>query len=271
MQHPLDKFIFDKNTHPFERLRAITARLRDPVSGCPWDKEQTHESLTPYIIEEAHEVVEAITTCPEDLVKELGDVLLQVMLHSQIASETNNFTVDDVCEAVSAKLIKRHPHVFGEVTADSSKTVLKNWEQIKQKELKPGASILDGVPRGMPALLRAQRVSEKAARVGFEWSTLQQIKDKVFEEFKEFDETFDQESDSSGAAADELGDIFFALTQVARRMNFNAEDLLQKSTDKFSRRFKAIEKKLPKSLTDYSLEELDRAWEEVKKEEKSAG
>jgi tetrapyrrole methylase family protein/MazG family protein len=268
MSKELDKIIFEPTTHPFERLKAITARLRDPENGCPWDKEQTHESLTPYIIEEAHEVVEAIHTNPDELVKELGDVLLQVMLHSQIASETDKFDVNQVCEAVSAKLIKRHPHVFGDVSAKSSDIVLKNWEQIKQKELKPGVSILDGVPRGMPALLRAQRVSEKAARVGFEWKNFKDIKDKVFEEFKEFNEVVTDEKNVTDNVSEELGDIFFALTQVARRLNLNAEDLLQKSTDKFTRRFKAMESKLEKTISEYSLDELDNVWNQVKKEEK---
>ena len=161
MKHPFDEKIFDPSTPAFERICLIVKRLRDPKDGCPWDKEQTHESLTPYVIEEAFEVVEAITQNPEDLKKELGDLLLQVLLHSEIASETNNFSINEVCEAISHKLITRHPHVFGDVDAKSSEKVLKNWEQIKQKELKVGQSILDGVPTRMPALLRAQLVSEK--------------------------------------------------------------------------------------------------------------
>lgn len=267
MTHPLDKIIFDEKTTPFEKLRAVVARLRDPNGGCPWDIEQTHTTLTPYVIEEAYEVVEAIAHAPEELPGELGDLLLQVMLHSQIASESNTFTVDDVLEKISAKLIKRHPHVFSDVSAKDSKQVLKNWEQIKQKELKEGKSILDGVPRGMPALLRAQRVSEKAARVGFEWATLDDIKAKVFEEFQEFSEVCVEGGDPV-KIEDEFGDILFAMTQVARRMNMNSEDLLHRSTDKFTRRFKEMEKRTKRPLSEMSLTELDTIWEEVKKDER---
>lgn len=267
MAHPLDKIIFDPKTPPFERLKAVVARLRDPNGGCPWDLEQTHESLTPYVIEEAHEVVEAIRSGSDDLPGELGDVLLQVLLHSQIASEAKRFAIEDVMERASAKMIKRHPHVFGEVDAKDATQVLKNWEQIKQKDLKAGQSILDGVPKGMPALLRAQRISEKAARVGFEWATLEEIKAKVYEEIKEFNEAC-TEGDSTSHIEDEFGDILFALTQVARRMNMNAEDLLQRSSDKFTRRFKEMEKRTSKPLNEMSLPELDAIWEEIKGEEK---
>ena len=269
MKHSLDEKIFNPETPSFERIKLIVARLRDPETGCPWDKEQTHASLTPYVIEEAFEVVEAITEKPEDLPKELGDLLLQVLLHSQIASEEKRFTIEDVCEAISQKLITRHPHVFGDVEAKTSSKVLKNWEQIKQKELKAGQSILDGVPRGMPALLRAQRVSEKAARVGFEWSTLEDIKAKVTEEVQEF-LTECHEDGSHERLEDEFGDVLFALTQVGRRMHMNVEESLQKSTDKFTRRFKGVEKKLTRPMQEYTLQELDSLWDEIKKEEKTA-
>ncbi len=267
MTHPLEKIIFSEETKPFDKLRAVVARLRDPDGGCPWDLEQTHATLTPYVIEEAYEVVEAIAHSPGDLPGELGDLLLQVMLHAQIGSEAASFNIDDVCEKVSSKLIKRHPHVFGDTQAKDSKDVLKNWEQIKQKELKEGKSILDGVPRGMPALLRAQRVSEKAARVGFEWSTLDQIKAKVFEEFKEFSEVCIEGGDTN-LIEEEYGDILFAMTQVARRMNMNTENLLHRSTDKFTRRFKEMERRITKPMNEMTLYELDFIWEEVKKSER---
>lgn len=266
MKHPLDKIIFDKTSHPFERLKAVVARLRDPESGCPWDKEQTHESLTPYVIEEAHEVAECIRTCIDELPLELGDLLLQVLLHSQIAEESGKFNIADVCNAVSDKLIKRHPHVFGDVDASTSREVLNNWEKIKQKELKDGKSILDGVPPAMPALLRAQRVSEKAARVGFEWATLDEIKEKVFEEIKEFAEVCTEGADQK-RIEDEFGDILFALTQVARRSGINSEDALHRSTDKFTRRFKEMERRSPKKISEMTLEELDTIWEEIKAQE----
>lgn len=270
MTHPLDKKIFAPDTNPFERIKAVVARLRDPDGGCPWDLEQTHQTLTPYVIEEAFEVVEAITGNSADLPTELGDLLLQVLLHAQISSESGGFTIEDICERISAKLIKRHPHVFGDVDAKNSAQVLKNWEQIKQKELTPGKSILDGVPRGMPSLLRAQRVSEKAARVGFEWRTLDDIKAKVFEEFQEFAEACKEER-ATTKLEDEFGDILFSLTQVARRMHMNAEDMLHRATDKFSRRFKEMEKRINRPISELSLEQLDEVWEAVKKEEKGGG
>jgi MazG family protein len=267
MKNILDEKIFNPKTPAFERICLIVKRLRDPHDGCPWDKEQTHESLTPYVIEEAFEVVEAITQNKNDLKKELGDLLLQVLLHSEIASETSAFNINDVCEAISTKLITRHPHVFGDIDAKTSDVVLKNWEQIKQKELKSGESILDGVPTRMPALLRAQRVSEKAARVGFEWSTLDDIKAKVFEEIQEFLAEVN-ESAPKEKIEDEFGDIYFALTQVARRMHLDAESLLHASTDKFTRRFKEVEKRLTKPIKDMTLNELDIIWEQVKTEER---
>lgn len=269
MAHPLDKIIFDTKASAFDRIKAVVARLRDPNGGCPWDLEQTHETLTPYVIEEAHEVVDAIRSGSRELPAELGDLLLQVMLHSQIASEEKRFSIDDVMERASAKMIKRHPHVFGEVDAKSASQVLKNWEQIKQKDLKEGESILDGVPKGMPALLRAQRISEKAARVGFEWATLDEIKEKVYEEIKEFNDECHEGADTK-KIEDEFGDILFALTQVARRMNMNAEDLLQRSSDKFTRRFKEMEKRAGRRLSEMTLTELDVIWEEIKAEEKSS-
>lgn len=253
--------------HRFDELLEIVAKLRDPETGCPWDKEQTHASLKPYVIEEAFEVVEAIDAGPTKLCGELGDLLLQVALHAQIADEAGTFSISGVLDHLIHKLISRHPHVFGEVNVKNTAEVLKNWEEIKQRELAPSESILDGVPKGMPALLRALRIGEKAARVGFEWATLDEIKDKVLEEVGEFAEVCVSEGTNQERVADELGDVLFALSQLARRLNLNAEDLLQKSSDKFVRRFKAMEQKAAKNLKEYSLEQLDQFWEEVKAEE----
>lgn len=255
----------DENAAAFLKLVDIVAKLRDPVSGCPWDKEQTHESLRPYIIEESYEVIEAIDSNLPELAKELGDVLLQVLLHSQISKDSGGFTIKDVIEHLSTKLVSRHPHVFGDVSAKTSKEVLQNWEQIKQKELKSDQSILDGVPRGMPALLRAQRVGEKAARVGFEWRSVEEVKAKVIEEINEFLEA----NGSSDAMEDEFGDILFALTQLARRIAIDSENALHRSVSKFTNRFKQMEIKAGRPLTEFSLEELDGIWEEIKKIEKS--
>jgi MazG family protein len=257
-----------KRAELFLRLVQVVAALRNPNGGCPWDLEQSHDSLKPYLIEEAYEVLDAIDTRSTKLPDELGDVLLQVMLHSQIGSEENHFSIDDVVHAVTEKLIRRHPHVFGDQEAKDSKEVLKNWEQRKQSELADGVSILDGVPRAMPALLRAQRVGDKAARVGFEWSTVEEIRDKVTEELGEFlNEALDPNANPE-RVQDELGDVLFSLSQLSRRLGYTAEDLLQRATDKFSRRFKEVERRATPSMKECTLEELDRLWNEVKKEEK---
>lgn len=256
----------DASSAALKKLLDIVAQLRNPDGGCPWDLEQTHQTLKPYVIEEAFEVVDAIDEGSAKLKDELGDLLLQIALHSQIASENGAFTFKDVADAVSEKMVKRHPHVFGDAQAKTSDQVLKNWEQIKQKELKGDASILDGVPKAMPALLRAQRIGEKAARVGFEWPDLEGVKEKVFEEMGEF-----LNSVNTGNAAeieDEFGDILFALTQLARRLKLNSEDLLNRASSKFVRRFKQMEKIAGPNLKEAGLEKLDRIWNEVKKAEK---
>lgn len=252
----------------FDKLREIIHKLRDPKTGCPWDKEQTHESLKPYIIEESYEVIDAIDQDKTKLGEELGDVLLQVMLHSEIGSETGNFDIEKVITDISNKMINRHPHVFGDAKAETSKEVLQNWEMIKKKSLKPNTSILDGVPRGMPALLRAQRTGEKAARVGFEWPALEGVRDKVLEEIREFLEVCSDKDADRAKMEDEFGDILFALTQLSRRLNVNSEELLHRSTDKFSRRFKEIEKRVGPALKETPLEKLDQIWNEIKMEEK---
>ncbi len=253
----------------FDKLVEIVHQLRDPKTGCPWDKEQTHHTLKQYLIEETYEVIDAIDNEPSKVSEELGDVLLQVILHSEIASETNNFSVGDVITHISNKMVTRHPHVFGNVKADTSSEVLKNWEQLKQKELKPNTSIISGVPRGMPALLRAQRIGDKAARVGFEWPTVEQVRDKVFEEMKEFLEECTSKTVDPMKMKDEFGDILFALTQLARKLNLNSEDLLHAASDKFSRRFQEVERRAGgEKMKERSLEELDAIWNQVKKEEK---
>lgn len=252
----------------FQDLVDIFKELRDPVKGCPWDLKQTHQSLKQYVIEEAYEVVDAIDKGAEELKKELGDLLLQVMLHSQIGSDEKTFTIDDVIDSLATKLIVRHPHVFGSTEVKDSEEVLKNWEKIKESEKKASESILDGVPNSMPALLRAQRISVKAARVGFEWENLTEIRDKVLEEVEEFAEECVKPEIDKKALADEFGDIFFALVQLARRLDLDAEDLLQQSTNKFSRRFREMEKRAGRPISEMSLEDLDKLWDMIKREEK---
>ncbi len=252
----------------FLKLVQVIAKLRDPDGGCPWDLEQTRESLKPFIVEEAYEVLEAIDRDLDALPYELGDLLLQVVLQAQVASDEKKFTIKEVIDHLTEKLIYRHPHVFGDVEANTAGQVLKNWERLKQRELEAGRSILDGVPTHLPALLRAQRIGEKAARVGFEWRRLDDIKDKVLEEVREFIESSKDETKTEDDVKEEFGDILFALTQLARRLKVDSEDLLQKATDKFARRFKEMEKRAPRELHEHSLDELDALWEDIKKEER---
>ena len=258
----------------FEKLQEVVHKLRDPVSGCPWDKEQTHESLKRFLIEECYEALDAIDrgTGPgsEKFPDELGDVLLQIMLHSEIASETGRFDVSTVVSSITQKMITRHPHVFGDVKASTTKEVLSNWENSKKKELKTGESILDGVPRGMPALLRAERTGEKVARVVFEWPTLEGVRDKVFEKLRAFIEVCTAKDKKQERVKDEFGDLLFSLSQLARRMDLHGEELLHSATDKFTRRFKEVERRAGPDLKSAGLEKLDALWNEVKREEKKA-
>jgi tetrapyrrole methylase family protein/MazG family protein len=256
------------------KLVEVMAHLRSQ-QGCPWDREQTHETLKPFLLEESYEVLDAIDAGDDDeLCKELGDVLLQVVFHAQIANEENRFNVDDVCKAVVDKLVHRHPHVFGDVEVDGSDEVITNWERIKREERSGGetpASVLDGVPKLLPALLRAQRVQEKASRVGFDWTQISGPLEKVSEEFEELRREWKHlQTDSPEArerCADELGDLLFALVNVARFQKFSPEEALRQAVGKFERRFRVVEQKLQergRMLEECSLEEMDRVWEEVK-------
>ena len=257
----------ENSSSAFRKLVEVVALLRDPEKGCPWDIEQTHQSLKPYVLEETYEVLEAIDQTPAELCKELGDLLLQVMLHAQIAKDNGTFEIKDVIEAITNKMIERHPHVFAEKKLDTADQVLKNWEQTKQRNLSPGESILDGVPKAMPSLLRSQRIGEKAARVGFEWSSIEEVRDKVFEEMQEFLDCVSESDSNRDKVEDEFGDILFALSQLARRLKLNAEDLLRRSCNKFVERFKKMEKLTDGKIKEMSLQDLDAIWEKVKSEE----
>jgi MazG family protein len=251
--------------HPssLKTLLDTIARLRHPTQGCPWDIKQTHESLKPYLIEESYETVDAIDIGPTALKMELGDVLLQVVLHAQIASENGDFTFHDIVETLTQKLIYRHPHVFDEKKESLTEgEVLSQWERLKGKERKDG--ILSGVPEGLPALLKAQRVSEKAARVGFEWDSLEGVKDKILEEIKEFCEAR-MHGDTSDEVHDEFGDVFFALVQLARRLHLDAETCLQRATNKFITRFNHMEAQVGSSaLETLTLSEFEKLWRKAK-------
>lgn len=255
-----------------DELAAIMRRLLAP-GGCPWDREQTHQSLKPYLIEEAYEVIDAIDSgSDEHLAEELGDVLLQVVFHAAIAERDGRFTLDDVTRGISEKLKRRHPHVFGDVTVDGTGEVLKNWEEIKRREKREkrdDGSVLDGLPRSLPALIRARRIQEKVSRVGFDWPRTEEVLMKVEEELCELKEASLQ--NDRDAIEEELGDLLFSVANLARFVSLCPEDALRKTIDKFQRRFQYIERELPKhgkKLGEASLEEMDALWEEVKREER---
>ncbi len=251
-----------------ERFVEIVRRLRGP-DGCPWDRQQDHHSLIPCLLDEAYELVEAIEEKdPDKICEELGDVLLQIGLHAQIADDTGSFHIEDVARSINEKLIRRHPHVFGDVKVDGADEVAGNWEEIKKKEKDKSTrkSVLDGVPPRLPALHRASKVQSRAARVGFDWTSIDPVLDKVEEEFAEFREAL-QKGDHEHAE-EELGDILFAMVNVARHRKISAEAALRGTIEKFTARFHYIEEKLRETGRDpsqSSLEEMDRFWEESKR------
>ena len=252
----------------FDRLIDVVNRLRDPKDGCPWDLKQTHESLVPNFIEELYESIEAIENCDYDhLSEELGDLFLHIAMQVRIAEENEEFLWKDVLNQISEKLIRRHPHIFGNVNATDSKTVKMNWEKIKQLEkAKTRKSIIDGIPHSMPALIVAQRMQEKAAAVGFDWPDAAEAVDKVKEEVNEFVEEFDQ--DNRDAMEDELGDLVFSIVNVARKLGFDTESALRRTIRKFETRFKHIEeyhKINGLDIKESTLEQLDEIWEMAKK------
>ena len=256
----------EKSGPLFERLVKIMATLRAP-GGCPWDREQTRESLKPFLIEEAYEVLEALDHGgKEKLQEELGDLLLQVIFHAQVAAELGEFTVDEVLENVVDKLLRRHPHVFGETRAETAQEVLSNWERLKQAE-RGGvseSSVLSGVPKTMPALLRAQRLQDKASRVGFDWGETSEVLHKVEEELHELKAATVEEPEATEA---EMGDLLFTVVNLARFLHVSAEEALRKSIEKFTRRFRHVESVLAeqgKSLEESSLEEMDALWRDAK-------
>ena len=252
----------------FEELVRIMAKLRAP-DGCPWDREQTFKDINPYMLEEVHEVMEAIDRNDMNALKEeLGDLLLHIVFHAQMADEAKCFNIDDVVDAINEKLVRRHPHVFGEHSAKDSDEVIKNWEQIKIREgkEKKKKSILAGVPQEFPALLKAFRLGEKASRVNFDWPDAEGIIDKLNEEIRELKEA--QAQKKPEAIEHEFGDILFTLANAGRFLNVNPEEALRKTTNRFMKRFQWMEAELEKrgeSMKDKSAEELDALWNEAKK------
>ncbi|WP_407928646.1 bifunctional methyltransferase/pyrophosphohydrolase YabN [Alkalihalobacterium elongatum] len=251
----------------FQKLRGVIATLRGP-EGCPWDQEQTHQSLKPFLLEEAYEVLEAIDEEDDDhLAEELGDVLLQVMLHAQIGEDDGWFSIDDVIHSITEKMIRRHPHVFSNQKAKDADEVVANWEEIKRKEKKADQqkSVLDGIPKSMPALMKAFEIQKKAAKVGFDWDDAAPMWMKLQEEIGEF--FSELKTDNKEKMKKEFGDILFVVINLARYYKINPEEALHMTNQKFSSRFQAIEEQLTKeglTFADVTLEKMDEIWEKSK-------
>lgn len=246
----------------FDRLLTIMDELREQ---CPWDKKQTMETLRHLTIEETYELGDAILDNDlEEVKKELGDVLLHIVFYSKIGSETNDFDIADVCNAICEKLISRHPHIYGDVKVENEDDVKRNWENLKLKEGKK--SVLEGVPNSLPALVKANRIQEKVAGVGFDWEKQNQVWEKVEEELREF--KTEVENGNKDAMESEYGDVMFSMVNYARFLNINPENALERTNKKFSKRFQYLESKaksLNKPLKEMSLAEMDVFWEEAKK------
>lgn len=252
--------------NPLAELRAVMHRLRAP-GGCPWDAEQTHESLIPHLIEEAYEVAEAAKSGDKaHLCEELGDLLLQPFFHAEIASETGAFDIDSVARGITEKLIRRHPHVFGEAKVDGSAGVLTQWDQIKREE-KGGAKqpLLHGISKALPSLMRAQKLQKKAAKVGFDWPDATPVLDKIREEADEIAEAMAQKDQA--AIEEEVGDLLFSVVNLARKLGVEAEVALGHANEKFMSRFNKLEERVEAQggqLDAMSLAEMDAVWDEVK-------
>jgi len=250
----------------FDRLMAIMKRLRGPA-GCPWDAEQNHESLKRYLLEECYEVFEAIDANDDELLKEeLGDLLLQPVFHATIAEERGAFTIDDILTSICDKLVRRHPHVFGEDIIKTSDEQVANWEKIKQQEKgTERLSALSGIPPHLPALLKAQKITEKASRVGFDWEDSDQVFAKVLEELREFEESVISGNREEMEA--ELGDLLFAIVNLGRFLSLTPEEALRKTIDRFTSRFSYVEQTLQEqniSMKDASLDAMEVLWQEAK-------
>ncbi|MCB5261450.1 MAG: nucleoside triphosphate pyrophosphohydrolase [Candidatus Cloacimonetes bacterium] len=248
----------------FQELVDIIAALRDPETGCPWDAKQSSESLVSNFIEELYEVVEAIEEKDDKaLCEELGDLLLHVVFQVQIAHEKKAFGMEDVLKAIIDKLVRRHPHVFGDLNVENADAVKLNWEHIKRVEKTDRESVLDGVPKSMPALIQAHRTQEKAASVGFDWPDLPPVLAKIDEEREELYEALN--SNDADAIKEELGDLLFSIVNLSRKLGIDAEAALKEATRKFYRRFRYVEEQYSKTdIHEASLEELDSHWESAK-------
>jgi tetrapyrrole methylase family protein/MazG family protein len=257
----------------FGKLVEVVAALRGE-NGCPWDKEQTHSTLKSSLLEETYEVIEAIdgevsATSPTKLKEELGDLLMQVMLHAQIAQDENKFNIGDVIQAITEKLIRRHPHVFGDVQVENTDQVLSNWEAIKRSEetSQDRESLMDGIPIQLPSLMRARKIQNKASQVGFDWKRGEDVLPKIQEEFEELKDSM--KLSEQVEIEMEIGDLLFSIVNLSRFLNVDPEEALRKVNEKFIRRFQMMEteiKRQGKRFEDYDLEGLDEFWEKAKRE-----
>ncbi|MEZ5934294.1 MAG: nucleoside triphosphate pyrophosphohydrolase [Alphaproteobacteria bacterium] len=263
-----------------DRLLEVMARLRDPDGGCPWDIEQTFETIAPYTIEEAYEVADAVARGDmADLKEELGDLLLQVVYHSQMASEApdaaQRFVFEDVAAAIADKMIRRHPHVFGEASVDSAAAQTRAWEEVKAAERRAKgkaerASLLDDLPLALPALTRAEKLQKRAARGGFDWQQTRQVLAKIDEELAELRAEIGDDA-AVDRVEDELGDLLFTVANLARHLKIDPEEALRRTNRKFERRFRSIEQALDRdgrSMADTSLDELEALWQAAKSVER---
>jgi tetrapyrrole methylase family protein/MazG family protein len=251
-----------------KKLVDLMATLRGP-DGCPWDRKQTPDSLKPFLIEESYEVIDALDEKdPAKVKEELGDLLFQIVFHARLAEEQGQFSIRDVITTNVEKMVRRHPHVFGNEKVSTAGEVTANWEEIKRKEKGPDQqrSLLEGVPRSMPSLIRAHKIQERAARVGFDWNRIDEALPKLDEEIAEFKESL--RTDNAAKIEEELGDVFFTLVNLSRFLDVDPEEALRKTISKFIHRFRHIEERAAdagRSLKDMTLDEMEALWQEAKK------
>lgn len=259
------------SVHDFVQL---IARLRDPVNGCPWDIKQNYTSMIACLKEETYEVIEAIEQHnTENLKEELGDLLLQVVFLSQLATEDHHFTFDEVVQAVAEKIVRRHPHVFGNTQANNEEEALQNWNAMKalEHQHQGHTSLLDNIPHAFPALMRAEKLQKRCSKVGFDWADVSPVFAKVEEELQEVKQEIARSPQDPAKIEEEIGDLFFATVNLSRHLKCSAEESLRKANQKFEQRFRHVEAKLGaqnRTLAEASLEEMDRLWDDVKREEK---
>lgn len=255
------------------RLLTIMQTLRDPVRGCPWDRQQTFATIVPYTLEETYEVIDAIQREDfHDLRAELGDLLFQVVFYAQLADEQQRFNFDDICHAISDKLERRHPHIFADVQVSSDTDIVQNWEAIKQSERaeKSQHSVLDDIPRSLPALMRAQKIQKRCSTIGFDWDSLGSVLDKVYEEIEEVMHEAQQAVIDHDKLEEEIGDLLFATVNLSRHLGSKAEIVLQKANDKFERRFRQVEgiiRAQRMAMQDATRDQMEAAWQQVKMDE----